>query len=434
MGLLISLMYCIPRIFYGPVPARLVVKTKQGSRSTGPETLRTFIETRCPSILKEYRPAWWLFSGHLQVAQCVLGDFSQQDRMLYERRAVVQTLLRTVDGGTLALDFTLPETGLRYEEDTPVVVVLHGLAGDSQEPYVRAILAPACAPIYKGGLGYRGGSGVPLTSPRLYSAGYTDDLRMAIFYIRKRYPRARLIGLGLSAGANILVRYLAEEGAHSRLVAGLAIACPWNFAVSSDRLEDSWFHRHVYSATMGQSLQNIIRENASRLRTFTDHPISDALPKTLALRRPTMRQFDEHMMRFIGGPPPLFPMPSAAHYYTWASSDKLMGNIRVPVLAINAEDDPIVRAPLPTDVAGNGWVALVVTRRGGHMGWFESAGGGLQVSRWTTKPVMEWLLAVGEDLVPELRKERSLIEADGLLTEDGRPDIGCVEVDEQALS
>lgn len=69
------------------------------------------------------------------------------------------------------------------------------------------------------------GAGVPLTSPQFYSAGYTDDLRQALIYITKLYPRAPLLGLGYSLGANVMTRYLAEEGENSRLVSGCALAC-----------------------------------------------------------------------------------------------------------------------------------------------------------------------------------------------------------------
>lgn len=69
------------------------------------------------------------------------------------------------------------------------------------------------------------GAGVPMTSPQLYSAGHTDDIRVAVMYIAKKYPRARLLGIGFSLGANVLTRYLAEEGEHSRLIAGCALAC-----------------------------------------------------------------------------------------------------------------------------------------------------------------------------------------------------------------
>ena len=44
-------------------------------------------------------------------------------------------------------------------------------------------------------------------------------------FLSKRYPRAPLIGVGFSLGANVLTRYLAEEGSSSRLVAGCALGC-----------------------------------------------------------------------------------------------------------------------------------------------------------------------------------------------------------------
>lgn len=69
------------------------------------------------------------------------------------------------------------------------------------------------------------GAGVPITSPQFYSAGHTDDFRQAMLYISKTYPNAPLVGLGFSLGANVLIRYLAEEGERTRLRAGCALAC-----------------------------------------------------------------------------------------------------------------------------------------------------------------------------------------------------------------
>lgn len=69
------------------------------------------------------------------------------------------------------------------------------------------------------------GAGVPLTSGQLYSAGHTDDLRQALMYIAQRYPNAPLLGIGFSLGANVIVRYLAEEGDRSRLRAACALGC-----------------------------------------------------------------------------------------------------------------------------------------------------------------------------------------------------------------
>ena len=69
------------------------------------------------------------------------------------------------------------------------------------------------------------GAGVPLTSQLLYSAGHTDDTRQALMYITHRYPNAPLLGLGFSLGANVLTRYLGEEGAQSRISSACVIAC-----------------------------------------------------------------------------------------------------------------------------------------------------------------------------------------------------------------
>jgi hypothetical protein len=69
------------------------------------------------------------------------------------------------------------------------------------------------------------GAGVPLTSPQLYGFSHTDDLRQAILYIAQLYPHAPLLGLGFSLGANILTRYVAEEGESCRLVSACTLAC-----------------------------------------------------------------------------------------------------------------------------------------------------------------------------------------------------------------
>ena len=71
--------------------------------------------------------------------------------------SVRSTLLRTPDGGTLGLDMT-PTTDQdpSLPDDTPIIVVQHGLTGGSYESYVRSVLAHACGPKSQGSLGYRG--------------------------------------------------------------------------------------------------------------------------------------------------------------------------------------------------------------------------------------------------------------------------------------
>ncbi|KAI8998729.1 AB-hydrolase YheT [Trametes punicea] len=432
MGAFLSLLsgaYYLPKLFFASVPATVTAKNESSSKTIKRESLRDFIRLRCPSLFKEFRPAWWLHNGHLQTAYCVIGDFSRIDKVEYDRK-----LLRTLDGGTIGIDLTPPAQERTLRDDTPIVVVLHGLTGGSHESYVRSILAPACTPVEQGGLGYRGivvnfrgCAGVPVTSPQFYSGYHTDDIRVAVMYISKMYPRAPLIGVGFSLGANVLTRYLAEEGEKSRLVAGCALACPWDLVASSDRLERRLFHRTVYSRAMAQNLKKVVTRHLKALSKFPDSLAWQAAKAVLTRKSLLLIDFDDTVTRVCGGSSPPFPFPSARDYYRAGSSHQVLKDIRVPFLALSSEDDPIA-GPLPVGVADNGWVVLGLTKGGGHLGWFEAGRRFGELRRWIRKPVLEWIRAVGEDLVPEGERGRSMHEVDGFLKEAGRDDIGCKEV------
>ncbi|KAJ6531850.1 AB-hydrolase YheT [Mycena capillaripes] len=390
-------------------------------------TLQELLQSRCRSLFTKYRPTWWLFNGHAHTLFCVLGDFSKTDQVWYHRQHVL-----LVDGGTLGLDFT-PHDTFMNDDDTPIIVVQHGLTGGSHEPYVRAILAPACAPIEKGGLGYRavvvnfrGCSGVPITSPKFYTAGHTDDLRQALMYLAHKYPRAPLLGLGFSIGANIMVRYLAEEGSKSLLSSACVLACPWDLAESTVSMLGSIMGRHIYLRGMGSNVLALIRHHYKPLALDKpDHPVAAAVHRFLAVKNPTIADFDDTFTRFVGGESPTFPFPSVLSYYSWASSGHFVQDIEVPFLAINASDDPVIRY-VPFDDGGNKFVITALTHKGGHLGWFETSR-----KRWTTRPVLEWLQLVGRDIVHDERGRDCLslyMDDAGYVRALGNDKLGCKAV------
>lgn len=277
------------------------------------------------------------------------------------------------------------------------------------------------------------GSGVPITSPRFYSLGCTEDFRVALMYIKHKYPNDPLLGVGFSMGANVLTRYLAEEGEQSKLVAGCALACPWNIAKNAASVEGTWFRRSVYSKALARNTMYILKRNFTALSQFKDHPVSQALLDLFSLNSPYMFQVDNSIIRLVGGSPSHFPFPTQFAYYEWASSDHVIPDIRVPYLAINSKDDPLVME-FPVDSGGNGWVTLAFTKRGGHLGWFEADKAG-QMKRWMRKPVLEWCKGVVERLSLDEhgningRKCRPLREVNGFLKEVGRDEYGCQELD-----
>lgn len=81
---------------------------------------------------------------------------------------------------------------------------------------------------------------------------------------------------------------------------------------------------------------------------------------------------------------PSWGYPTVGAYYRDASSTDSLLAVRIPVLAVNAEDDPIApKEVLPyTEAQANPYVVLCTTSMGGHLSWFESGDG-----RWFVKPV-----------------------------------------------
>ncbi|KAF8478227.1 AB-hydrolase YheT [Gautieria morchelliformis] len=409
---------CKPGIYVSSSPAYLQVKDSPRI------SLKTFIESRCQSIFKEFKPAWWLFNGHLQTAYCVIGDFSTIDQIVYERR-----LLRVPDGGTIGLDFTAPSAQKELDPDTPIVVVLHG----SYESYVRSVLSFACSSKEQGGLGYRGVvvnfrgcAGVEMTTTQFYSAGYTDDFRRALLYLSIRYPRAKLLGIGFSLGANVMTRYLGEEGANSKLASGCVLACPWDLVKNSKH----WFSRSVYSKAMANNLRALVKRHLASLLRLGPSILTPNLETLMLTKGARLIDVDELLTRLVGGSSPPFPFPSAKAYYEWASSHHYVKDIRVPFLAINSLDDPIVRevpVPVPQEA---GYTTIVVTRFGGHLGWFQrNKNRGIRaVDRWVKAPVCEWLEATGNDLVVEFREGEVVEEVDGFTRSAAGPHIGYKEI------
>jgi hypothetical protein len=161
--------------------------------------------------------------------------------------------------------------------------------------------------------------------------------------------------------------------------------------------------------------------------TYVSHcNAAKAVALALPLKNPTVDTFDGTFTCVAGGPAPIFPLASAEDYYRWASSHHVLQDIRVPFLGINAADDPLIHH-VPLHDIGNGYVVMCLTPGGGHLGWFKA---GKPRQRWTTRPVLDWLKLVAEDVVPVIKAARVPYEdQDGFLKEHGRNNIGCKEID-----
>ena len=194
---------------------------------------------------------------------------------------------------------------------------------------------------------------------------------------------------------------------------------------SLSRIISTPWRKHVYAKALGSNLRKIVKKHQAQLVGCSE--LALAIPRVLALSRPRLDEFDSIITCIVGGSSPAFPFATVRDYYSWEARQRLMDYIRVPLLAIHAEDDPIVSV-LPTAVKGytlNPWVVFSVTGGGGHLGWFEWDTKNKSLKRWFTEPVLAWIRTMGDDI--ELRDSstpRAVRKLGEYLTEDGMEHLG----------
>jgi hypothetical protein len=95
-------------------------------------------------------------------------------------------------------------------------------------------------------------------------------------------------------------------------------------------------------------------------------------------------------------------------YYAGSSSAKRIPDVSIPLLCIQAQDDPIAPAEaIPYNaIAANPNCVLAVTPCGGHLGW--AAGPGAPFGQpWSDGAVFEWLSSVHLELLKRKQQQNS---------------------------
>ncbi|KAI9919755.1 hypothetical protein PsorP6_017504 [Peronosclerospora sorghi] len=357
-----------------------------------------------------YYPSWRLFTGHLQTLRFAYDDRGPKIR--YRRQ-----LLQLPDTGVVSLDWALLSDQRQnastqtmefvsnnwlpnVESTRPTAILLPGLTGGSFENYIRKTIAR----LHQVGwqclvLNARGCANTPLTTAQLFSSAYTEDLRFVLHELGERYAFAShvFIGVGFSMGSNVLVKYLGENGHDTPLTGAISIGNPFDLTICAANFSRSLFHRMTYDQALNHNLRDLFFHKSNAAHQFQNHPSVDL--ETLRATR-SVRAFDDALTKLV------FQYDTVDAYYKDAGSGKLLGNVRVPLLCINAEDDPIsIRAAIPNEekVRSTSNVILCTTKSGGHLAFYESSLTNKKKKKkqeksestmWTVNPIVEFAEAV----------------------------------------
>ncbi|HET6585071.1 MAG TPA: alpha/beta fold hydrolase, partial [Nannocystaceae bacterium] len=216
---------------------------------------------------------------------------------------------------------------VRHEPDAQtLLLVVHGLGGSSESPYVRraavaaGVLGWSCLRIDLRGADGRGED--------VYHAGLWEDL-VAGLAERSLARYSRVAVLGFSLGGHVTMR-LALAGADPRVTAVAAVCAPLDLGASATAFDRRrvWLYRsHVLRA-----LKATVRAVASRRGS----DLGWDLPAIMGVRK--IREWDARVVV------PRHGFADVDDYYARASAAPRLGELAIPALYIGARHDPMVPA------------------------------------------------------------------------------------------
>lgn len=315
---------------------------------------------------------WWVRDGHTQTI--IPARFTRRPPRVRFRRERWQT----PDGDFIDLDWTTHAT----RPDAPLLVMFHGLEGNSDSHYAQTLMHALAERGWQGVIPhFRGCSGELNLAPRFYHSGDSAEIRWVLARLRtlcragsvtsKRgsataaltegvagHPRdARpLYAVGISLGGNALLRYLGEEGSAASFLAGAAsVSAPLDLAAGGAALSQGF--NMVYTRMF---LATLKRKSLAKLGQFPD-----LFDRSAMLASRDLYAFDNIVTA------PLHGFRDTDDYWHRAASKQVLRDIAVPTLVLNARNDPFLPARyLPGNADVGAAVHLEQPQYGGHVGFF----------------------------------------------------------------
>lgn len=196
---------------------------------------------------------------------------------------------------------------------------------------------------------------------RLYCAANDEDLRAALLHIRAMNPQNKIVAVGVSLGGIIIARYLISTGMAALIDASFLISVVWNFKDVAEQMEKGL--NYPLTKLLTNALISIVDEH--------QHWFEGRVDLEAVRRARSITEFDSAFTC------PIYNFKSPGEYYKEASHKGKIAAIKVPTFCINAADDMFAPGDtLPVDeVAESSHVAMLVTARGGHIGFMEGLTG-----------------------------------------------------------
>jgi len=291
-----------------------------------------------------YRPTFLFRNKHWSTIYPSV--FRKVPAVVYQRERI-----ELPDGDFLDVDWS-------RKNGRNLVVVLHGLEGSADRPYVRGIIQIMNKEGWDGvGLNFRGCSGTPNRLPRGYHSGDTGDLKFLLNKIISEANYESICLVGFSLGGNVTMKFLGELGKDLPVLIKRAVGISVPVDLYGSCLEIQRFQNRIYLNSFLKSLKEKIQLKSDVLASQVD--------LEAAYEAKDFFGFDGLVTA------PLHGFSSATHYYKSSSSLQFLPNITIPVLLINALNDTFLsETSYPIELAKSSKnIHLATPKYGGHVGF-----------------------------------------------------------------
>ena len=301
-------------------------------------------------MLSRYRPPRWLIGRHLQTiypaAWLRLLDIE------YRREE-----WETPDGDFIELDWAVAEAN---NPQTPLLVLFHGLEGNSRSHYALRLMAEVKRQGWRGVVvHFRGCSGKANRLPRGYHCGDSAEIDWILGRLKKDSTgdsQGRLYAVGVSLGGNALLKWLGEQQQAAGHIVDKAVAISAPLALpTTGHVLGTGFNR-LYAWLFLKTLR------PKALAMIERHGL--AFDSAAIRRVSNLWQYDDLFTA------PLHGFRDADDYWEKSNSRPYLKSIQVPTLLINAQNDPFLPAKdLPTADELSTSVIRDFPSQGGHAGF-----------------------------------------------------------------
>lgn len=309
-------------------------------------------------------------TGHLQTL------FALRDVPLQISAPTQQYIIPIIDGDRTILHDDRPAL---WKNGDPAVLLVHGLAGDCDSPYMRRMSARLTARgVRVLRLELRSAGAALGISRGSYHAGRSEDALSALNWFFERNPDSKIVIIGFSLGGNLILKLLGELGEEPPPgLVGAVSVCP--------------------PIDIHSSMLFVERAQARVYQIYFLHFLLDQfslLQKHLAIAREldlpgkprSIREFDQMVTVPLGG------FASVEEYYELASASKLLQRIAVPTLILAARNDPLIPPGIFEQASFSRFIRLELMESGGHLGFLARDREGPDPDgRWMDWRIIEWV-------------------------------------------